>query len=312
VTKLAPPETLGTWAAPAAGAPPPHPGSGPQLSDAAFACIAGIAYREAGLTLAPAKAAMVRTRLARRLRALKLTDYDTYCTLVQDPAQRDELAAMISALTTNVSHFFREQHHFDRLSAEVLPQLRDRLATGGRIRIWSAGCSHGQEPYSIAIALAEAGILETADVRILATDIDPSVITHARNGIYPERMMTGLTPAVRSRYFDSLPESDEPRWRAKDGLRQRIAFRELNLLRDWPMRGPFDVIFCRNVVIYFDQPTQDRLWPRFAQALNPGGWLFLGHSERVGEAHHHLYSGRGATSYQRSDAPVRPPLSAAG
>jgi len=280
----------------------PRAGTGPQgpaLSDKAFACIAELAHREAGLYLAPGKSAMVRTRLARRLRALGLKSFDEYCSLVRDPGQSQELATMVSALTTNVSHFFREEHHFDILRDRVLPALRARA--NRRIRIWSAGCSNGQEPYSIAITLREAAIPAESDVRILATDIDPNVIAHARAGHYNSQMMTGLSPERRDRFFQPSGPSQPDSWRPKSDLSNLITFRELNLLRDWPMRGPFDVIFCRNVVIYFDQDTQDRLWQRFAAMLAPDGWLFLGHSERISEQHLPLFASRGVTSYQRRD-----------
>ena len=286
------------------GSPPwsgPEAQHGPVLSDTAFACIAGLAHREAGLSIAPAKAAMVRTRLARRLRALRLTSYDEYCALVQSDAGRHELATMISALTTNVSHFFREDHHFEVLRTDVLPQLAERAQSRGRIRIWSAGCSNGQEPFSIAMTLLEAGISNQADVRILASDIDPNVIAHARAGVYPDRMTTGLPPHLRDKYFAAGQAEGARTWQARRDLRDLIAFRELNLLRDWPMRGQFDVIFCRNVVIYFDAPTRGRLWHRFAGVMPPGGWLFLGHSERVSDGGFDLFETRGITTYQRSD-----------
>jgi chemotaxis protein methyltransferase CheR len=282
-------------------APNPH---GPVLSDATFACIAEIAHREAGLFLPAGKQAMVRTRLARRLRALGLTSYEAYCEVVRAPVNATERGMMISALTTNVSSFFREAHHFDILRDKVLPPLVAGLARGRRVRIWSAGCSNGQEPYSIAITLRDAGLPPGADLRILATDIDPVVVAHARAGEYADHMMGGIDDGRRRRYFEPVPGRDEVTWRAADTLRDLVVFRELNLLGDWPMRGRFDAIFCRNVVIYFDQDTQNLLWQRFAGALAPGGWLFLGHSERVSERNLHLLANRGVTTYQRTNDPV--------
>ena len=281
-------------------------GQGPTLSDAAFDCIAKIAHREAGLYLAPGKSAMVRTRLARRLRALQLTSFEAYCEVVKNPAEKEELGIMISALTTNVSHFFREEHHFDLLRETVIPTLMAKSKSGQRIRIWSAGCSNGQEPYSIAMTLIEEGFPGNADLKILATDIDPNVVAHAKAGAYPEQMMSGLSPDRRERFFEKHSDRNGDVWRADTTLREWVSFRQLNLLHDWPMRGAFDAIFCRNVVIYFDQPTQDRLWQRFAGILNPDGWMFLGHSERVSEASLHLFANKGVTSYRRTHAPSGP------
>lgn len=289
----------------AGGAEPPQPPDsnsvqGVVLSPAAFSCIAQIAHREAGLSISEAKSAMVRTRLARRLRALRLTSYDDYCAFVSAPEGEEELGLMISALTTNVSHFFREDHHFEILREKVLPPLLTKARAGGRVRLWSAGCSNGQEPYSLAITLLEGGVTPNLDVKILATDIDPIVINHAQRGFYPDRMLADLPAALRNKYFDPDVEGSEDGARVKHTLREMISFRRLNLLHDWPMRGSFDVVFCRNVVIYFDAPTQDRLWSRFGKSIAPDGWLFLGHSERVSDDNLDVFQKRGVTAYQRT------------
>ncbi|HHB81561.1 MAG TPA: protein-glutamate O-methyltransferase CheR [Aliiroseovarius sp.] len=283
--------------------------SGPQMDDTAFQCITNLAYREAGLYIPVGKAAMVRTRLARRLRSLNLPDFQAYCELVQGPDGSEELGAMISALTTNVSHFFRESHHFDIMREQVIPGLIAKARSKKRVRIWSAGCSNGQEPYSIAMTLREAGLSMSDDLRILATDIDPQVIAHARAGTYPASMVSGLERPMRERYFDETTLHGDTAWKAKPDIAGMIAFRQLNLLRDWPMRGRFDAIFCRNVVIYFDAETQSRLWQRFAQALEPGGWMFLGHSERISPDGLPLFESRGMTSYTRKAQ--EPPLRSA-
>lgn len=276
---------------------------GPDLSDATFRRIAALAHREAGLAIAPAKAAMVRTRLARRLRALKLDEFAAYCALVESDNGRDELGAMISALTTNVSHFFREPHHFDLLRDRVLPGLVEQLKAGGRVRIWSAGCSNGQEPYTIAMVLRDAGLTASDDVRILATDIDPTVIAHARAGCYPANMITGLPPETRERHFTPVDGGHGETWQVHPDISALVTFKVLNLLRDWPMHRKFDVVFCRNVVIYFDAATQAELWRRFADHIAPGGWLFLGHSERVSPDALVHFASRGMTAYQRNATP---------
>lgn len=291
-------------------APQPTAGGGKATLDAAtFDRIAALAYSEAGLSMSPTKSAMVHTRLARRLRALRLNSYDAYCSLIESEAGRDERREMISALTTNVSHFFREQHHFDLLRDRVVPQIKQKLESGGRARLWSAGCSNGQEPYSIAIVLSEAGLAaEKHDVRILASDIDPKVVRTALRGVYPTHMQSGLDDSHRAAHFDPAPQDGKDALVAKQHLRDLIAFRELNLLKDWPMRGRFDAVFCRNVVIYFDAETQAGLWGRFAAASEPGGWLFIGHSERVAGPHAAAFENTGMTAYRRLSTKVSAPL----
>lgn len=275
--------------------------SGPTLHDADFARIATIAHREAGLAIGAGKSAMVRTRLARRLRALGLSSFAAYCDYVEGAEGRAEIGLMISALTTNVSHFFRESHHFDILRTRVLPALVERAKAGKRVRIWSAGSSNGQEPYSIVMSMIESGLPLDRDVRVLATDIDPNVIAFASKGRYPEPMLSGLPDAHRARHFELVGSGPDPEWQVSDELKRPITFRVLNLLDTWPMQGRFDAIMCRNVVIYFDAETQDRLWHRFADRLEPQGWLFLGHSERLSASVKHRFEGRGITTYQHVD-----------
>jgi chemotaxis protein methyltransferase CheR len=239
---------------------------------------------------------MVRTRLARRLRQLGLADFDAYCALIEGPDGAEEIPKFISALTTNVSHFFREAHHFELLRSTLIPAFRQKIERGHPVRIWSAGCANGQEPYSIAMVLTEAGLTSQNGCRILATDIDPAAVAFARSGQYPEHMLSGLAPQLRADHF----RKTDGQLRVADTLRDLATFRVLNLLRDWPMRGKFDAIFCRNVVIYFDQPTQTRLWTRFAEILEPGGHLFLGHSERISPEVEPYFEKAGVTAYRRT------------
>ena len=251
------------------------------MSDAMFDCIARIARDQAGLTLPRTKKTMVQSRVVRRLRALQLASFDAYRDLVCGPDGSGEVRHLVSALTTNVSNFFRENHHFDLLRQTVLPPLLSRAARGDRVRIWSAGCSNGQEPFSIAMVLAELdSAVATRDVRILATDIDAEVLDFAGQASYPDAMLEGVPPGHLARYFQPVA-GDPTCHQLTEPLRRLVSFRLLNLHQPWPMRGNFDLIFCRNVLIYFDIAAQARLLSRFHDILTPDGWLMLGHSERL-------------------------------
>jgi chemotaxis protein methyltransferase CheR len=245
-----------------------------------FRHIAQTLHAHAGIALTESKAALVYSRLAKRLRNLGLKSFREYCALIEGVDGVDERQAMTAALTTNVTRFYREPHHFDHLRTEVMPELARRARAGGRVRLWSAACSNGQEPYSMALTVLDV-LPEAADldVRILATDIDPNMVADGHAGIYSEELLSPV-PAAGRKHF--LPIAGQPgMYTADDTLRRLVAFRELNLIGDWPMKGRFDVIFCRNVVIYFDDATQERIWNRFVPIMNPGGMLYIGHSERV-------------------------------
>lgn len=273
---------------------------GMTLDDASFRAIADLAYRESGLTLVAEKSSMIQSRLRHRLRDLGLNSFPAYCKLVQSDDGASERRHLISALTTNVSHFFRENHHFESLREEVRKKL-PLLRQGGEMRIWSAGCSNGQEATSIAITLLELEPeIDKLNVRILATDIDPEVVAFARRALYPERLMGGVPQTLMEKYFIQLMDADnQPAFQAQQKIRQMIQVNELNLLAEWPMRKRFDLIFCRNVVIYFDQKTQNALWPRYHKALAPEGILYLGHSERIADPRAFGFSCTGPTTYQK-------------
>ncbi len=268
---------------------------GPQflMSDREFARIRELVLEETGISLAPTKREMVYGRLARRLRALNMNSFRDYLELVADP-NSDEMSHLVNAITTNLTAFFREPHHFEFLAKTALPEAMQRNRASARLRIWSAGCSTGEEPYSIAMVLDEALRGRKWDARILATDLDSNVIATACEGVYPLERVADVN-AMRKRKY--LLRSDD-RVRVKPELQAYLAFRQLNLLRPWPMQGPFDVIFCRNVIIYFDRPTQQALFGRFAEMLQPGGYLLLGHSESMpqGDSRFHFL---GKTVYQR-------------
>jgi chemotaxis protein methyltransferase CheR len=269
------------------------------FTEADFRRIAAFAHEDAGIALPTAKATLVYSRLAKRLRALGLSTFKDYCALVAGTDGLDERQKMLAALTTNVTRFFREPHHFDHLRERVLPKLTASAKRGGRVRLWSAACSSGQEPYSMAMTLL-AAMPDAAqyDIRILATDIDPNVVRDARMGVYAEHLMEGVSADHRRRFTTATPSGV----RMNDELRALIAFQELNLIGDWPMKGKFDVIFCRNVAIYFDDDTQARLWDRFADKLTAGATLYIGHSERVAGPAANALSPDGITTYRLGGA----------
>jgi chemotaxis protein methyltransferase CheR len=214
----------------------------------------------------------------RRLRALRLTGFRAYIERIENDAQ--ELEEFCNAITTNLTAFFREGHHFDYLAGTVLPLLQRRNASSRRIRIWSAGCSTGEEPYSIAMTVLETvGHLRDWDIRILATDIDSKVIATASAGVYPLDRFEKMPTPRRERYFERSREGTHLVAGAE--LKRLITFKRLNLIEQWPLKGPFDVIFCRNVVIYFDKPTQRILFDRMAGLQRDGDHLFIGHSESL-------------------------------
>ncbi|MDT8856016.1 protein-glutamate O-methyltransferase [Paracoccaceae bacterium Fryx2] len=265
-----------------------------RFTDADFAVIARLARADFGLHLTGSKKDLVYARLARRLRHLRLHSFRAYCDLLEGPGGAEERVHLLSALTTNVTHFFREAHHFQLLRGTVLPPLIKAARDGRRVRIWSAGCSAGQEPYSLAFTLLdlcpEAGRL---DIRILASDADPAILRRAEAGVYPAEEMKALPVAAR-RLTDPAPNGA---FAIAPKARALVRFGALNLMQAWPMRGPFDIIFCRNVAIYFDKDTQSRLWHRFAGLIPEGGHLFIGHSERVAGPAEAAFRGIGMTAY---------------
>ncbi|MEE4189790.1 MAG: protein-glutamate O-methyltransferase [Roseobacter sp.] len=264
-----------------------------------FNAIAELAYRECGLQLVAEKTSMIQSRLRHRLRAVGLESFSAYATLVCSNDGITERIQMISALTTNVSHFFREQHHFDFFREKILPKMITSLRAGGRARIWSAGCSNGQEAYSIMMTALECcQDINSLDFKVLATDIDPNVVKFANEAVYPARLTNGIPQNALQKYFEKSTQNGEDLFTAKPALRSNVVFKELNLLSKWPMTKAIDVVFCRNVVIYFDTETQNKLWPRFENVMSPNGHLFLGHSERISDPHLAGFKSVGPTAYQ--------------
>jgi chemotaxis protein methyltransferase CheR len=250
------------------------------LRDADFRKIVHLVMDTAGIVISERKRPFVQGRLGRRLRALGMSDFRQYCDLLETPGGDDERANLINAVTTNHTNFFREPHHFSYLTKTILPTIAKADGNrSGRLRIWSAGCSTGEEPYTIAMTLRDyQPSLSGWDVKILATDLDTNVVAHAAAGIYDAERMESVPSNFRKRFVTEL---EDGRSQMNDDLCSLISFSPLNLLQKWPMKGPFDVIFCRNVVIYFDKATQRQLFDRYAEILKPDGWLFIGHSESL-------------------------------
>lgn len=255
-------------------------------------------HRLAGIHLRPGKEPLVRARLSRRLRALGLATYAAYLDVVEREGHDGERSAMIDALTTNKTSFFREAAHFDFVREALLPTLRARRA---RPRWWSAACSSGEEPYSLAILLREhAAELAGSDPPILATDISTRMLEAARAARYDALATADVPRPLLERHFVREQEAGaEPAWRVASAVRALVRFERRNLMDPWPADERFDVIFCRNVMIYFDRPTQQRLVERMEGALAPGGHLFVGHAESMTNVRHGLRFVRPAVYVKR-------------
>lgn len=258
-------------------------GSDCPITDDEFQRIRELIYREAGISLSEAKRALVCSRLAKRLRQLKLRSYGEYLDYLAKRDDGSERQIMVNCLTTNKTDFFREPHHFTYLRDVVFPQIQRRAERGGprRVRIWSAGCSIGHEPYTIAVTMLEHFRGARGwDLRILASDINTQVLETAARGIYPLEHIDVLDPALKSRYFLRGNGQWDGSCQVRPEVRRLVTFRQINFMEPtWPLTTRFDVIFCRNVIIYFDLATQERLTLRFGGHLNDGGYLMLGHSE---------------------------------
>jgi len=270
------------------------------FGDEDFNALRALVRKLTGISLSEAKRELVYGRISRRLRALGLESFRDYRDLLNAEPDGREVVEFCNAITTNLTSFFRESHHFDYLRDHVLRPLAAR-PPGQRVRIWSAGCSTGEEPYSIAMTVREAGAeLKNHDVKILATDLDSEVLARGRAGVYSQDRTKGIAPKRLATFFREEFQSGVPRYTANAELKDLITFNQLNLMHELPMKGPFDVIFCRNVVIYFDKDTQRELFRRFAALQRPGAVLFLGHSEsmfKVSDA----YTLVGRTVYRRND-----------
>ncbi|MGE0566189.1 MAG: protein-glutamate O-methyltransferase CheR [Pseudolabrys sp.] len=256
-----------------------------EFTDDDFRFLAKCAYDFAGISLSDSKVNLVYGRLSRRLRALKLPDFKSYRDYLTKNER--EIENFINSISTNHTKFFRESHHFDHLHANVTAPFGHQrgAATGRRMRIWSAGCSSGEEPYTIASVLArDISDIKRQDVLILATDIDTEILGRAARGEYQPAALEEI-PAPYKPYFSLETRAGREAMVVADELRDIVRFKRLNLMQDWPIKGLFDAIFCRNVMIYFDAPTKARLIDRFIAQLKPDGWLYIGHSESLTGGH---------------------------
>lgn len=265
-----------------------------------FERVRALIYKKAGIALADTKQEMVYSRLARRLRAIGISSFSQYLNDLESGRDAQEWEAFTNALTTNLTSFFRESHHFPLLAQHVR-KVREP------IEIWCSAASTGEEPYSIAMTVCEAFNSLTPPVKIIATDIDTNVLAAGESGVYGMDRLDKLAPEQARRFFLKGRGGQEGFARVRPELRQMISFKPLNLLAEsWPVKGQFDVIFCRNVMIYFDKPTQGKILSRFAPLMKPDALLFAGHSENflyVSDA----FKLRGKTVYELADGSARKP-----
>ena len=268
------------------------------FSDADFDALRKLVKEITGINLTEQKRELVYGRLARRLRVLQLRTFAEYRDILSEDGG-EEIRELCNAITTNLTSFFRESHHFEYLRDQVLVPLQADRNASRRVRIWSSACSTGEEPYSLAMTVLEAfPDLRSWDVKILATDLDSDVLAKAQRGLYGADRMRNMDRQRLESFFTEQRGRDGPCYEVIPELKSLITFKQLNLMHTLPMKGPMDAVFCRNVVIYFDKDTQRELFARIAQLQRPGDLLFLGHSEslfKVSES----YSPIGKTMYRR-------------
>ncbi len=247
------------------------------LSEAQFQEISEFIYNLCGIKLAAGKENLVKARLAKRLRFLGMSDFDDYIAYMKNEQEPVELSCMIDEITTNQTSFFREYNHFDFLRDKAIPQLNEH-----RIRIWSAGCSSGEEPYSIALFLDKhLPQIKQKDIKILATDISLKMLEKAREGVYNDQSLQSVPSQMLMKNFQTVRVKPFRLRQINESIKKMITFARLNLMSDWPMKGPFNMIFCRNVMIYFDKQTREKLVNKYYEILEQGGYLFIGHSESM-------------------------------
>ncbi len=260
-----------------------------ELTDVLFHKIAHYVYEHARINLTENKRELVRARLGKVIRQRGFAGYRAYYEYMAADTTGEAVQEVMNAISTNLTSFFRENQHFEFISRQLLPELIKEKEAGRnqRLRVWSAGCSSGEEPYTLAMVLHSGlGQRRGWDLRILATDIDTEMVAHGERGVYPADRLRTVPPPMLRTYFLRGDGKQQGYYRAKPVLRELIRFRKLNLMGSWPFKGGFDLIFCRNVMIYFDQPTQEFLVNRFYEMLAPRGHLFIGHSEGLTGVRH--------------------------
>jgi chemotaxis protein methyltransferase CheR len=250
-----------------------------EIDAASFAAIRDLVYGRSGIVLGQGKEALVGSRIGKRMRKLGFSRFPEYLDWVRGGGGEEEMVQLLDAISTNVTSFFREPVHFDFLRARMEEWLR---AGRRRFRIWCAASSTGEEPYTLAMTVRECHPDPECDIRILATDISTRVLAAAREGVYPDARMETVPPGLAPRHFEKIRGEDGAYWSARPELRDLVRFARLNLATPpFPMQGPMDVIFCRNVMIYFDNAVRGRLLAEFHRLLRPGGYLLVGHSESL-------------------------------
>lgn len=273
-----------------------------RITDKEFETIRRLVKEKTGISLGLHKKDLVVSRLARRLRDLRLGSFREYIALLEGAGGAEEMVHMINRITTNKTDFFREKHHFDLLAETLLPELYQQGEASGqrRLRAWSAGCSSGEEPYTIAMVVADFFARRPGwDIKILATDLDTSMLQKASRGLYEARLMEPVPPRMLSRYFRRVQQNGEEFYQVKEELRRMITFRKFNLMRpEYPLKVALDFVFCRNVLIYFDSEDKVAVVTRFHRVIKPGGYLFVGHSESLMMVKH-LFRHAGPTIYRR-------------
>ena len=256
-----------------------------ELTDKQFERVRRLIYKLSGISLKEGKEALVRARLMKRLRALDMSGFEEYLNFVESRKGFNELGLMVDVMTTNKTGFFREEEHFNYLGEMIMQGLKNR-----KMRFWTAACSSGEEPYSLGISLREEiSDIDLMDIKILATDISTSMLEKARKAVYREEEIARLPPGLLHKYFTRARNISPNVYQVKDCVRKMVKVARLNLMDSWPMTGPFDVIFCRNVMIYFDRQTQQELINRFWKLLRTGGHLFVGHSEGLSAISHKFH-----------------------
>ena len=269
----------------------PSKESGDDLTPELFDKIAEYIYEKARISLGKNKMELVRARFGKVIRQRKMKGFHEYFAWMKNDTTGEAFREVMNAISTNLTSFFRENEHFVYLSKQFLPMIAARGATsGGKIKLrgWSAGCSTGEEVYTISMTFAETvDNMQAWDTKFLATDIDTEVVAHGQRGVYATERVQGIQKSLITKYFDNWQdEKGKPAYRVKDFLRRLVTFRHLNLFTEWPFKNKFDFIFCRNVMIYFDRPTQEALINNYYNVLNRGGHLFIGHSESLSGVNH--------------------------